>query len=225
MLQAAAQRERPPRLRWVPSNRTPPQDAAVLHPKTHAVVLLRRRRAQIYTLALEHLHLEPSQVVFFDDSARNIQVRRRPQRGGKGGVGAPHASGSSGKPRAWHSARGWQATRAERCCTSPLADAPSSASSCVQAAHELGLVTAVVGRDTPVPGADYVLPTMHHLPSVMPELLLQSSGSAPAAAGAAAPAALVKQHVEHAVEGPDGELVPAHLVAVAQGSGAGRGRV
>ncbi len=84
----------------------------------------------------------------------------------------------------------------------------------VQAAHELGLLTAIVGRDTPVPGADVALPTVHALPAVLPELLLlqrQDSGREEHARQVAERAVAV-------VEQRPGEAA-AQMVMVAQGSG------
>lgn len=68
----------------------------------------------MYELVLEAIGCDASEVIFFDDSARNVQ-----------------------------------------------------------AAQGLGIMTVCVGREEPLQGADIVIPTMHHLPSVLPELFDQ----------------------------------------------------
>lgn len=43
----------------------------------------------------------------------------------------------------------------------------------IRGAHELGVMTVMVGTDQPVAGADLVMPDLHHLPKLLPELLDQ----------------------------------------------------
>lgn len=101
----------------------------------------------VYQLALEEMGFQAHEVLFFDDSRRNIQ-----------------------------------------------------------AAHEVGLMTCLVGTDQLAAGADLAIVNMHHLPDTMPELLDQPG--------------LVhdrhERHVEHAGEAME---AVAPLVAVASGGG------
>ncbi|KAG2439298.1 hypothetical protein HXX76_004657 [Chlamydomonas incerta] len=104
----------------------------------HAVLC--KPNPRIYTLVCEVLGVSPSEVLFFDDSTRNVA-----------------------------------------------------------GAHGLGARTVLVGADKPCPGADLAIPSMHHLPAAMPQLMdtpglvheashhgTQSGSGLPDALGAAA---------------------------------------
>lgn len=76
----------------------------------HAVLC--KPNPRVYTLVCEVLGVSPSEVLFFDDSSRNVA-----------------------------------------------------------GAHGLGAKTVLVGTDKPCPGADLAIPSMHHLPAAMPQLM------------------------------------------------------
>ncbi len=101
----------------------------------------------------------------------------------------------------------------------------------IQAAHELGMHTCVVGTETLVPGADMALLSMHALPQALPELIDQpgvvhdskhaatAAAEVPAAAAraAVAPAAPATGSEDH--RKLDEEATTAPLITVAQGRG------
>ncbi|KAF5838196.1 HAD-like domain-containing protein [Dunaliella salina] len=74
--------------------------------------LLCKPQPKIYELALKAINCKAEDVIFFDDSVRNV----------------------------------------------------------TSAHNELGMLTVLVGRDGPVPGADVCIPTFHQLPNALPSL-------------------------------------------------------
>uniref|UniRef100_A0A7S2QUN3 Pyrimidine 5-nucleotidase n=1 Tax=Chlamydomonas chlamydogama TaxID=225041 RepID=A0A7S2QUN3_9CHLO len=86
--------------------------AGLLDPAHPSIVCKPNPKA--YELVLQDIGVDPSEVVFFDDSVRNVA-----------------------------------------------------------SAHALGILTVLVGSSTVASGSDLALPDLHHLPSVLPELLDQ----------------------------------------------------